>query len=543
MNWYRNLNFRQKLVIPSVVLIFIIVVSSAVGIRNVSKLETDATLLAEQLLPNQDYLLQADKDLVQVQTAERSIIHLKPGSDQFKDQKRLQEINLQQAYDRVNKIRSDNKKLLSLKSDFLVRFSAWKTATQRVTQAMLEGSNARAEQISFGEANNQFWQLRDLLDEVMEVIISEKDQAMAQVHSGVKSTYSVLLASTVITLAICAFFVFGLPSMVMRSIAALSTSIEDITKRDGDLTKRVEVTSHDELGALGSGFNRFLDNLHGIISEVVGSTGRFGDATHELQGVSVSAKAGLEQQKQATQNVARATREMSDGIEEMASQALQAADEAKQANENASLGQNVILQTIGTINDLSKEVTSAEASVNRLAEDSQNIGSVLDVIETIADQTNLLALNAAIEAARAGEQGRGFAVVADEVRSLAAKTQQSTEEIKIMIDKLRAGSSEAVQAIAVSNQKMLESVDVVRSAEEALSSIAQSISFISTTNQQIANSAEYQRRSTEEINRFVGSISEESNNSLKNAEAVARSSESLASLSSGLQGLVGSFKL
>lgn len=543
MNWYRNLSFRQKLVIPSLVLILIIIVSSAVGIRNVSKLETDATLLAEQLLPNQDYLLQADKDLVQVQTAERSIIHLKPGSKQFQDQKRLQEINLQQAFDRVSKIRSENKQLLNLKTDFLARFSSWKSATKSVTEAMLSGSNTRAEQISFGEANDQFWKLRDLLDEVMEIIIAEKDQAMVDVRSGVQGTYSVLLASTVLSLAICAFFVFGLPTMVMRSISALSSSIEDITKRDGDLTKRVEVTSQDELGALAGSFNRFLDNLHNIISQVAGSTGRFSHATDELQQVSIDAKAGLEQQKQATQNVAQATGEMAHGIEDMASQALSAADEAKQANENASLGQNVILQTISTISDLSKEVTCAETSVNRLAEDSQNIGSVLDVIETIADQTNLLALNAAIEAARAGEQGRGFAVVADEVRSLAAKTQQSTEEIKIMIDKLRSGSSEAVQAIAVSNKKMLESVDVVRSAEEALSNITQSISYISATSRQIADSAEQQRKSTEEINRYVGSISEESNHSLQNAEAVSRSSQSLASLSSGLQSLVGSFKL
>lgn len=543
MNWYRNLSFRQKLVIPSLVLILIIIVSSAVGIRNVSKLETDATLLAEQLLPNQDYLLQADKDLVQVQTAERSIIHLKPGSKQFQDQKRLQEINLQQAFDRVSKIRSENRELLNLKTDFLARFSSWKSATKSVTEAMLSGSNSRAEQISFGEANDQFWKLRDLLDEVMEIIIAEKDQAMVDVRRGVQGTYSVLLASTVLSLAICAFFVFGLPTMVMRSISALSSSIEDITKRDGDLTKRVEVTSQDELGALASSFNRFLDNLHNIISQVAGSTGRFSHATDELQQVSIDAKAGLEQQKQATQNVAQATGEMAHGIEDMASQALSAADEAKQANENASLGQNVILQTISTISDLSKEVTCAETSVNRLAEDSQNIGSVLDVIETIADQTNLLALNAAIEAARAGEQGRGFAVVADEVRSLAAKTQQSTEEIKIMIDKLRSGSSEAVQAIAVSNKKMLESVDVVRSAEEALSNITQSISYISATSRQIADSAEQQRKSTEEINRYVGSISEESNHSLQNAEAVSRSSQSLASLSSGLQSLVGSFKL
>ena len=430
MNWYRNLSFRQKLVIPSLVLILIIIVSSAVGIRNVSKLETDATLLAEQLLPNQDYLLQADKDLVQVQTAERSIIHLKPGSKQFQDQKRLQEINLQQAFDRVSKIRSENKQLLNLKSDFLARFSSWKSATKSVTEAMLSGSNSRAEQISFGEANDQFWKLRDLLDEVMEIIIAEKDQAMVDVRSGVQGTYSVLLASTVLSLAICAFFVFGLPTMVMRSISALSSSIEDITKRDGDLTKRVEVTSQDELGALAISFNRFLDNLHTIISQVAGSTGRFSHATDELQQVSIDAKAGLEQQKQATQNVAQATGEMAHGIEDMASQALSAADEAKQASVNASLGQNVILQTISTISDLSKEVTCAETSVNRLAEDSQNIGSVLDVIETIADQTNLLALNAAIEAARAGEQGRGFAVVADEVRSLAAKTNNRQKKLK-----------------------------------------------------------------------------------------------------------------
>ena len=543
MNWYRNLNFRQKLVLPSLLLIVVILVSATVSVLNINNLADDARLLADQMLPDQDYVLQADKDIVQVQTAERSIIHLEPGSELFTEQARLQEINLGQAFDRINSVRSDNPQLLRLKRDFLQKFENWQTATRSVTELMRQGEKQRAEEASFSEVNGQFWALRDVLDEIIEIINQEKDSAVSMVKTGVQQTYSVVLTSTLISLAVCAFFVFGLPAMITRSISLLASGVDDITKRDGDLTKRIDVISQDELGTLAAKFNAFLDNLHNIISQVASSTQQFSQATGELEQLSITAKSGLAEQKQATQSVATATSQMASSIDAMASQALSVAEEAKQANENASLGQNVIHQTITTFNELSGEITRAEDSINRLAEDSKNIGSVLDVIESIAEQTNLLALNAAIEAARAGEQGRGFAVVADEVRSLAAKTQQSTEEIKTMIDNLRKGSGEAVQAITQSNSKMLESVDVVKSAEEALSNISTSITQISAANIQIADAASQQRASTSEINSNVSSIAEESNNSLNNAETVARSSQTLATLSQGLSNLVGSFRV
>lgn len=546
MDWYKNLSFRQKLIIPSVVLILVIAITSAISISNVASLELVAKKLADENLPNQDLVLQADKDLVQVQSAERSLLYLQPSSPRFAEQMRLQEVNLGQAHDRISKVRSDNSQLNRLKQNFLSQFSQWKTTTLSIPQQIQSGGEAartRAAEQSFGESNDQFRALRDLLDEIIEIIVAETNKATDEVRGTAIEIDSSLLFSTIVSLSICVFFVTVLPNMVTRSLNQLSLSLQDITRGDGDLTKRIRVDTKDELGTLSQQFNQFLDNLHTIIAKVAQSTTHLSASTQELSRVSSESSLALEHQREATESVASATEQMSVSAREMASSALDAANDARTANESADEGQKVVKDTISIIKELSGDTAFARDSIEKLASDSQNIGRVLDVIETIAEQTNLLALNAAIEAARAGEQGRGFAVVADEVRSLAAKTQQSTEEIKNMIESLQKGSSAAVEAITVSNEKMSRSVDIISTADDALQDIHTAVTHIYSLNTQISETAKQQSGATEAINSNVKQIVADSDVTLDNAKTVSDSSKNLDTLASGLSDLVGNFKL
>lgn len=546
MQWYKDLSFRQKLVYPSLILILVIAVTSAISIANVDSLEVNANKLANENLPNQDLVLQADKDLVQVQAAERSILFLDSNSARFNEQVKLQEINLSQAFGRVSKVRSDNAKLNRLKADFLQKFAQWKSTSMAITEQLRIGTpsaQAQAVEASFGKSNNEFRELRDMLDEVIVVIVNETNEATEEVQDRAIEINSLLLFSAFISLAVSVFFITVLPNMVTHSLNLLQQSLLDINRGDGDLTKRINSNSNDEAGQLSQEFNKFLDNLHNIISKVASSTNHLSNSTQNLTGVSVETQTALEYQKRATESVASATSQMNVSVQDMASSATEAAQEAKSANDNAVQGQKVIQHTIAIINELSTDMTVTQQSIEKLASDSQNIGRVLDVIESIAEQTNLLALNAAIEAARAGEQGRGFAVVADEVRSLAAKTQVSTEEIKSMIESLQKGSNDAVSAITVSNEKMTQSADVVASTDDSLQQINHAVTAIFDLNTQISEVARQQSGVTEEINANVQDIVQESDKTLDNAKTVAHSSNELATLAAELSKLVGNFKL
>ncbi len=312
---------------------------------------------------------------------------------------------------------------------------------------------------------------------------------------------------------------------------------------NGDLTHNLDVQRRDELGQLQQSMQRMTLALRGLVSGISDGVTQIASAAEELSAVTEQTSAGVTSQKIETDQLATAMNEMAATVQEVARNAEQASEAAVAADQQARQGDEVVNQAIAQIERLATEVSHSSTAVNHLKLESDKIGGILDVIKSVAAQTNLLALNAAIEAARAGEAGRGFAVVADEVRSLAQRTHTSTQEIEALITALQNGTQEVTRAMDSSLELTGSSVELTRKAGVSLESITQTVSAIQSMNQQIATAAEQQSAVAEEINRSVINVRDVSEQTSAASEETAASSIELARLGTHLQSLVGRFRV
>ena len=329
---------------------------------------------------------------------------------------------------------------------------------------------------------------------------------------------------------------------LMKSIHSFFKVIAHV-ESERDLTAQVEVTSDDEIGQMGRHFNSMLEAFREIIDNVNSSTLQVASTSTQLAGNTETTLMGVQRQSIETEQVATAMNQMTATVQEVAKNATQAATAASDANQGAQAGQQVVAANMAAINKLADEIDSAAQVIMKLEDDSIQIGSVLDVIRGIAEQTNLLALNAAIEAARAGEQGRGFAVVADEVRTLASRTQESTQDIQNMIEQLQMGTKDAVRVMGESRQQADDSVTRAEEAGDSLKDITRAIATINDMNLQIASAAEEQNAVAEEINRNISNISQVTFETSDGTQQITLSSSELARISEELQRLVNQFKV
>lgn len=330
---------------------------------------------------------------------------------------------------------------------------------------------------------------------------------------------------------------------ISRNITAVVNSLNEMANGDGDLTQRLKSTSNDEIGALVEGFNTFIAKIQGVIVEVTGSASRVAEAANEMKQISEASVVDMNSQQQEIQQVVTAMAEMTHSVESVAGGAGRAAEAANGARAEASDGKCVVEDNMQAIDRLAGEVEHAAEVIQELESHSDSIGKVLNVIREIAEQTNLLALNAAIEAARAGEHGRGFAVVADEVRTLATRTHDSTREINEMITRLQTGTQSAVETMNKGREQAQVSVDQAARVRESLERITQGVEEITDMNVQIASAAEEQSVVTREINNNIVNLGQMVSQVAEAAHVAEDDSEKLAVLAEQLKKQVSVFRV
>ncbi|MCW8275699.1 methyl-accepting chemotaxis protein [Pseudomonas sp. PCH199] len=330
---------------------------------------------------------------------------------------------------------------------------------------------------------------------------------------------------------------------IARPLKQMVAMLDDIAQGEGDLTRRLSSDRSDELGSIAKGFNTFLAKLQAMITQVVTSVQSVSDSSEHTADIAIRTNTGVHKQMAEIDQVATAVQEMTATAQDVARNATQAAQAASHADQAASQGMEIVRDTSNSIGALALEIGRAVGVVQTLAKDSENINAILTAIRGIAEQTNLLALNAAIEAARAGEQGRGFAVVADEVRNLAQKTQKATEEIQTMIQQLQQGTRDVVRVMEDSQNRTDESVQHAAKAAQALETITQAVSVINDMNTQIASAAEEQSAVADDINRNVINIGQVANEVAGGADESSAASADLTRLAEQQRRLINQFKV
>jgi methyl-accepting chemotaxis protein len=352
-----------------------------------------------------------------------------------------------------------------------------------------------------------------------------------------------MLITTIIVAAIFIAMGLILASSIANPIRQIAIRFTDLGKGDGDLSQRIEVQGSDEIAQLSSGFNGFIEKIHQSMKEVASTSNALQVAAETVSTKAHTTHDNSQQQRDQTIQVVTAINQMGATISEIASNAATAAETANQATSNTEVGRAVVNQAKKAIARLANDIENIGQVVSQLASTTQDIGSILDVIRDISDQTNLLALNAAIEAARAGEQGRGFAVVADEVRNLASRTAASTEQIQKMINQLQSDAKDAVSAMEAGKSVTLEGVSSSDEAVQVLIGISERIHDISDRNTQVATATEEQSTVVHTINMNIEEINSINEVTTGTAEELAGASQELRELSARLDKMVGSFKL
>ncbi|WP_415846024.1 methyl-accepting chemotaxis protein [Stutzerimonas zhaodongensis] len=538
-----DLGFRWKITLPIGALALLLILMGVFGMRGIERVTESTKQLADRRLPAIGLLLNADRDLYQAFVAERSLLDSDAG-DHVQSLRDSHAENVKQAYDRVQKYAAmqPSAEAMALVEQFNREFQQWSEVSRRVL-SLIDLDPQAASALSFGDSEARFDAMRDAIDKLGDLEdAAANSEGEAAVADGV-TTAKQQLAVLVVGLLGCVLLVICLPLVVLRPMRRLLERVQQIAEGDGDLRVRLEVRSADELGQLGNAFNRFLDKLQPLIAEVGRVTGEVDAAARDMARMATTNDQLISSEHAAVDQVSTAATQMSAAVHEVAQNAQGASDAAHAAQTQSRQGAAVVNDTVQSIRQLAQEVESTSLTIGALAEETNSIGAVLEVIRGIAEQTNLLALNAAIEAARAGEQGRGFAVVADEVRALAGRTQDSTKDIQVRIERLQGGVGKAVLAMQSGSSKARDSVERAAGVDQVLAETTHSVQRINDMVAQIATACEEQSSVTEEIARNISDIRDLSNDAAANSASSMQASQQLSSLSQTLATLVGRFQV
>ena len=413
-----------------------------------------------------------------------------------------------------------------------------------VSQSMVNGT---ADFSRLGELSAQMNLSYDGAIAAMSQFRDAQQAAFEEAFKNTDSANTSLISTGVILAVVVTVLLFGTAVPIVRgikqSVDDVVRSLKDIAQENGDLTVRIETKSEDEIGELVYWFNQFMDKLQGVVRDVVEASLPLSNLAQNLRGVTEETQRTIDVQQKSATNAKRAVDTMSGSVDGVAHSAAQAASDANKATTAASEGRQIVQQTVTSIQQLAENVRETADVIARLESDSNKVGSVLDVIKGIAEQTNLLALNAAIEAARAGEQGRGFAVVADEVRTLASRTQQSTEEIQSTIEQLQNAAHSAVEVMSRGTEQATSSVETANKAGSSLETITSTIGRINQMNEQIAHNTEDQRTVAVDIVRHVDEIHERTEQTASRSGELGSMCNELADLAQHLESIAKQFRV
>ncbi|NPU94996.1 MAG: methyl-accepting chemotaxis protein [Gammaproteobacteria bacterium] len=428
--------------------------------------------------------------------------------------------------------------------DLASSFENYYMLAREISEGMISGKadfaqlNTKVETMG-SKLNSLKSQLRDFRDESHELFSSNISNSIADSATALNVGAVIAVLITIVLISVSLYVTM----MVTGSIGRVVTSLQEIASGEGDLTKRIKQNSEDEIGTLVYWFNSFVERLQGIIGDVVTSISPLSDVSKELGSLANDSESASSEQLQATVSVNRSMKEMFESLNENAVNTSNAAEAASDANDQAKKGHGIVSEAIRTINDLAREVAKAGETIHQLEADTSNVGQILDVIQGIASQTNLLALNAAIEAARAGEHGRGFAVVADEVRTLASRTQESTEEIHRVIEQLQRTARAISEVMANGQRKAEESVAKAGETGSSLQAITSRVEEINVMNTQIASATEEQQQTSHFIQQAIDEISSSAQRAADGSAKVASSTEQLHKVTQKLSAVAKQFRV
>ena len=541
-----NLSIQQKLAIPTLIVAIIVVLSAAYSVRVSSVMTADFEETSNVFLHAIEKGLNADRDLYQALTASQDYIYKRQQGEDVSEELASFNENAQQALDRMHQtleLMKHYPTVMTMAEGFERDYNHWVESAEQVLRLADQGDVSRAAALNSGEVSERFSQLRNYYDVVVEEAIRLSEVTMQEtLHQAEMQKMSLLATIALVLLASGISIIFG-PRLVTRRLNSLRKVIQGISSGDGDLRGRLDASGEDEVAVLARSFNGLMDKLQQLIARIKEDFITLDQSVSVMDDTTGASETIFKDQQSSLQQIVSAVAEVNKAAQSIADNSANAAGYTANAQKTASESRELMAAASQQIGTLSAAVKDAGDVVSRLSEESSGIVQVLEVIQDIAEQTNLLALNAAIEAARAGEQGRGFAVVADEVRTLAGRTQRSTEDIREMISRLQQGVEKAVNAMSAGTGQMGQVSDValkVRGLTETLESA------ISQSNQEIARIAKATRQQsdvTESVQVNAESLSGLFAETQKNVTETSAVSARIATMSSGMKDNIGRFKV
>ncbi|MDN3404140.1 MULTISPECIES: methyl-accepting chemotaxis protein [unclassified Pseudoalteromonas] len=536
-------SIKAKLLASFSLIIVMLIVTAGIGIYNLSIMNDQMSKIINVSAEKVKLAARVNQGALAVSRAEKNIIlaDSKAAMDEYADFiAQTRDEMLERRATLRNLVNDNGKRLLD---EFAATWDEYIEVNLQIRDLARADLNDKAIVLSKNEGRR----LNDLAISQMANLVNAIEQDMAndelEAQARHSSAYSLMLVITLTGLIAGIVIAIFISSRITGALNRLSRRMNDIADGEGDLTVTVDDSSKDETGDVARAFNKFVAKIRTTITSVASETTQVASTSEELSIVSNTTSAAVKKLHDETQQVATAMTQMNATIQDVANSAENAASSASDSNNNAKAGESMVSETVHAVDNLTKEINQSASAIEKLQADSENISTILDVIKGVSEQTNLLALNAAIEAARAGEQGRGFAVVADEVRTLAQRTKESATNIEQMIDKFQSGILTAIEVMTKSQQQTDLVVEKVSKTGETLRTINDYSSAINDMNAQIASAAEQQAVVADEISRNVVNIKQVTEQSSAATEQTSTASNEMAILGNNLLKLVQQFKV